>query len=224
MIDTLPASKRERFLSGLWVLIWCAFFLNGLFPIYAEDQPAGTPAATSTPSPTPTPVPKSVRVTLKTSMGDIELDLNGEKAPVTVQNFLQYVDSGFYNDTLFHRVIPKFIIQGGGFTKGMTAKKAGAPITNEAGNGLRNLRGTIGMARDQMINSATSQFYINVADNPFLDHRDNIAKDYGYCVFGKVTKGMDIVDKIAGVPTTTAGIYRNVPKQDIVITETKQTK
>jgi peptidyl-prolyl cis-trans isomerase A (cyclophilin A) len=213
-------SGKKCSLTSLCFLVISIFFLSGLFLSYAENQPADTPASNSTPA----PLPKNVRVALKTSLGDIELELNTEKAPITVQNFLQYIESGFYNDTLFHRTIPKFMIQGGGFTKGMVEKKAQSPIKNEADNGLLNLRGAVGMARNQMVNSATSQFFINVVDNPYLDHRANIARDFGYCVFGKVTKGMEVVDKIANVPSTTIGVYRNVPKQDVVILETKRIK
>jgi peptidyl-prolyl cis-trans isomerase A (cyclophilin A) len=211
-----------RFLLYLLLTV----LIGGFIVVHGANKPTPTPTLDPSPTaqPTPTPLPKTVRATLKTSLGDIELELNAEKAPVTVKNFLQYIDSGFYKDTLFHRVIPKFMIQGGGFTKGMVEKKGQPPIINEAANGLHNTRGTIAMARSQNINSATSQFYINLVDNPYLDQKGNIAKDYGYCVFGKVTKGMDVVDKIAAVPTATVGVYQNVPKQDIVILDTKVIK
>jgi peptidyl-prolyl cis-trans isomerase A (cyclophilin A) len=212
---------------GLIVLVICfglAFIFSTFVFVRGANQPASTPTPSEATTPTPTPLPKTFRATFKTSLGDIELELNAEKAPVTVQNFLQYIESGFYKDTLFHRVIPKFMIQGGGFTKGMIEKKGQPPIINEAANGLSNKRGTIAMARTQNVNSATSQFYINLVDNTYLDHTDNISKNYGYCVFGKVTKGMDIVDKIAAVPTTTVGPYQNVPKQDIVILDVKVSK
>ena len=141
-------------------------------------------------------------VLLTTSAGNIELELDKQKAPVSVQNFVDYVNSGFYNNTTFHRVIPGFMIQGGGFTEQMQQKKPNPPIKNEADNGLRNTRGTIAMARTADKDSATSQFFINVADNAFLDHGQ---RDFGYAVFGKVVKGMDIADKISQVPTHDVG-------------------
>lgn len=163
----------------------------------------------------PAALAANTRVMLTTSAGNIELELYNQKAPVTVDNFLGYVNSGFYNGTLFHRVIPGFMIQGGGFTAAMQQKPTQAPIKNEADNGLRNLRGTIAMARTAEKDSATSQFFINVADNAFLDHGQ---RDFGYAVFGKVIKGMDIVDKISQVRTENVGPYQNVPVKQIVIT------
>jgi peptidyl-prolyl cis-trans isomerase A (cyclophilin A) len=138
-------------------------------------------------------------VVIETSMGDIEILLEPEKAPITVANFLAYVQDGFYDSTIFHRVIPKFMIQGGGMTIELSQKATKAPIKNEAANGLKNYRGTIAMARTNVINSATSQFFINVVDNDFLDHKDNSAEGFGYAVFGKVIKGMDVADQIAAV-------------------------
>jgi peptidyl-prolyl cis-trans isomerase A (cyclophilin A) len=161
------------------------------------------------------------RVLIKTSMGNIKLELNSQKAPVTVDNFLQYVKSRFYDNTIFHRVISNFMIQGGGFTPGLNQKSTNSPIKNEAGNGLKNLRGTIAMARTSIVDSATCQFFINVVDNPFLDHRDNTPDGFGYCVFGKVIEGMDVVDKIKQVPTQTAGAYGDVPVKDVVIISMK---
>ncbi len=144
---------------------------------------------------------KKVKVLMKTSMGDIELELYPDKAPITVANFIAYVKEGFYNGLVFHRVIKNFMIQGGGFDKEGNYKKAThPPIKNEATNGLSNETGTIAMARTNMINSATSQFFINVKDNKFLDHQDNGAR-FGYAVFGKVIKGMDVVHKIENVKT-----------------------
>ena len=156
-------------------------------------------------------------VLIKTSMGNITIELYPEKSPITVENFLTYVKEGFYNGTIFHRVIDGFMIQGGGFEPGMVAKKTNPPIKNEANNGLSNLRGTIAMARTQVIDSATSQFFINLKDNTFLDHRDDTPQGYGYCVFGKVIKGMDVVDKIAKVKTHSVGYYQDVPVNDVVI-------
>ncbi len=157
-------------------------------------------------------------VLLTTSAGNIELELNDQKAPVSVKNFVSYVNSGFYNNTVFHRVIPGFMIQGGGFTADMKEKTAGAPIKNEADNGLHNLRGTIAMARTADPDSATSQFFINVADNAFLDHGQ---RDFGYAVFGKVIKGMDIADSISQVATSNAGPYQNVPSKPVTIISAK---
>jgi cyclophilin family peptidyl-prolyl cis-trans isomerase len=157
------------------------------------------------------------KVLIKTSMGDITLELYPDKAPITVKNFLDYVKEGFYNGTIFHRVIDGFMIQGGGFEPGMIQKKTNPPIKNEADNGLSNLRGTIAMARTQVIDSATSQFFINLKDNTFLDYRDDTPQGYGYCVFGKVIKGMDVVDKIAKVKTHSVGYYQDVPVEDVVI-------
>lgn len=157
-------------------------------------------------------------VLLTTSAGNIELELNNQKAPVSVKNFVDYVNSGFYNNTTFHRVIPGFMIQGGGFTTDMQQKQPNAPIRNEADNGLRNQRGTIAMARTAEKDSATSQFFINVADNAFLDHGQ---RDFGYAVFGKVIKGMDVADKIAQVPTKDVGPYQNVPAKPVVILSAK---
>ncbi len=161
-------------------------------------------------------------VVMKTSMGVIEIELYPDKAPVTVENFLKYVDSGFYDGTIFHRVINNFMIQGGGFTTAFKEKQTFSPIINEANNGLSNSRGTIAMARTSDVNSATSQFFINVIDNTYLDYKSPTAQGYGYCVFGKVIKGMDVVDKIKEVATGTRGYYQDVPKKDIVIKSVKR--
>lgn len=163
----------------------------------------------------------ATQVTMKTSMGDIQIELDDEKAPISTKNFVQYVKTGFYKGTIFHRVIPGFMIQGGGFTADMQQKETNAPIKNEAKNGLKNTRGTIAMARTGVVDSATSQFFINLVDNGMLDHG---ARDYGYAVFGKVTKGMDIVDKIAKQPTISKGMHANVPAQTIIIRDVKVTK
>ncbi|CAM3776149.1 peptidylprolyl isomerase A [Rouxiella silvae] len=157
-------------------------------------------------------------VLLTTSAGNVELELDNAKAPVSVKNFVDYVQAGFYNNTIFHRVIPGFMVQGGGFTANMQQKSTNPPIKNEADNGLRNLRGTISMARTSDKDSATSQFFLNVADNAFLDHGQT---DFGYAVFGKVIKGMDVVDKISSVKTDNVGPYQNVPTTPIVILSAK---
>ncbi|WP_406627973.1 peptidylprolyl isomerase A [Pectobacterium carotovorum] len=160
----------------------------------------------------------TTRVLLTTSAGNIELSLDNQKAPVSVKNFVEYVNNGFYNGTTFHRVIPGFMVQGGGFSGEMSQKATNAPIKNEADNGLRNQRGTIAMARTSDKDSATSQFFINVADNAFLDHGQ---RDFGYAVFGKVVKGMEVVDKISQVPTKNVGPYQNVPTTPVVIQSAK---
>ncbi len=156
-------------------------------------------------------------VSLKTSHGDITLELDAEKAPTSVENFLAYVRDGFYDGTIFHRVISNFMIQGGGMTKDMKSKKTREPIRNEADNGLRNDRGTVAMARTQAVDSATSQFFINVTDNDFLNHRDKTPAGYGYAVFGQVSAGMETVDAIRKVPTGNAGFHQDVPQEPVVI-------
>lgn len=157
------------------------------------------------------------KVQLETVMGSITLELDDNKAPVTVKNFLEYVKSGHFVNTIFHRVIPSFMIQGGGFTPEMTQKPTNGPIKNEAGNGLSNKRGTIAMARTSVVDSATCQFFINTVDNAFLDHTSDTPAGFGYCVFGKVTEGMDIVDKIEKVPTTSCGMHDDVPVEPVII-------
>lgn len=156
-------------------------------------------------------------VVLHTNQGDITLELDQENSPATVANFLQYVRSGHYDDTLFHRVIPDFMIQGGGFAPGMRQKPTRAPVANEAGNGVKNARHTVAMARTSDPHSATAQFFINLADNAFLDYKGPSPQGYGYCVFGKVAGGADIVDRIAGVATGRSGGHENVPAHDVVI-------
>ena len=158
-------------------------------------------------------------VEITTSLGKITVELNADKAPKSVANFLQYAKSGFYNGTIFHRVIPGFMIQGGGFDAGMNQKPTGAPIPNEGRNGLHNLRGTLAMARKPDPNSATAQFFINHNDNDFLDAPGQ--DGWGYAVFGKVTQGMDVVDHIAQVPTSSSGMQQNVPRTPIVIESVK---
>ncbi len=156
-------------------------------------------------------------VRTSTSPGDVEMELYADKAPVSVKNFLGYVDSGFYNGTVFHRVIPSFMIQGGGFEPGMKQKETGAPIQNEADNGLKNTLGTLAMARTMDPHSASAQFFINTTDNDFLNHRAKNARGWGYAVFGKVTKGMDVVMKIAQVKTGPSLGFDDVPVKDVVI-------
>lgn len=157
------------------------------------------------------------RVELKTSMGTIVLELYPGKAPKTVANFLQYVKDGHYQGTQFHRVIDRFMIQGGGFDRNFKEKPTRAPIENEAANGLKNDYGTIAMARRPDPHSASAQFFINVKDNDFLNYRESTARGWGYAVFGKVVSGMDVVDKIAKVATASAGPHQNVPREPVVI-------
>ena len=158
------------------------------------------------------------QVTIETSLGDIKLELNDEKAPVTVENFKTIANSGYYEGTIFHRVINGFMIQGGGLTSDMNNKSSDtSPIQNEANNGLPNDRGTIAMARTMDPHSATSQFFINHKDNGFLNHTGETSQGWGYAVFGKVTEGMEVVDKIADVPTGSSGAYQDVPEEVITI-------
>ena len=156
-------------------------------------------------------------VKLHTNHGVITLELDAEKAPVTVANFLAYVAAGHYDNTVFHRVIDGFMIQGGGFEPGMNQNPTGEQIKNEADNGLKNERGTIAMARTQAPHSATAQFFINVADNAFLNHTSPDLQGWGYCVFGKVSEGMDVVDAIRKVKTGSSGFHQDVPKEDVII-------
>lgn len=160
---------------------------------------------------------KNIMITLKTTLGDIVIELDYDKAPVTAKNFEEYVKSGFYKGTIFHRVIKGFMVQGGGLTADMDNKQTNAPIKNEADNGLKNDRGTIAMARTQDPHSATAQFFINTVDNSFLNFRSKDLNGWGYCVFGKVVKGMDVVDKIEAAKTTTVSYYQDVPVETIEI-------
>lgn len=157
-------------------------------------------------------------VILSTSKGDIKIELYKDKAPITVDNFLSYANEKFYDGTIFHRVIPSFMIQAGGFTADMSQKPTKPPIKNEADNGLRNERGTIVMARTNIIDSATSQFFINQVNNDFLNHGD---RDFGYAVFGKVVEGMDVVDQISAVKTGSKGMHRDVPLEEVIVESVK---
>ncbi len=158
-------------------------------------------------------------ITIVTNQGDIAVELFDESAPISSENFKQYIADGFYAETVFHRVIPNFMIQGGGMAADMNRKKTRTPVKNEAANGEKNLRGTLAMARTGEVDSATSQFFINLRDNTSLDHRD---RNYGYAVFGRVTEGMDIVDKIAGCDTGTVAGHQDVPLDPITIVEVRQ--
>jgi peptidyl-prolyl cis-trans isomerase B (cyclophilin B) len=191
----------------------CALLLAGLWLM---------PAAAATAS--PSQKGKPIMVKLQTNKGDITLELNAEKAPNTVKNFLEYVNSGFYNGTIFHRVINGFMIQGGGFEPGMKQKPVRAPIKNEANNGLTNDAYTLAMARTGDPHSATAQFFINVKDNAFLNHTAATAQGWGYCVFGKVVAGTEVVDAIKQVPTGNSGMFQDVPAQDVVILKAEVVK
>lgn len=194
-----------RAFAPLSVLLTCL----ALAPAAAAQQseePSGEPVSSDL-----------VPVTLHTSKGAIHLELDRGRAPETVENFLRYAEEGHYDGTIFHRVIPGFMIQGGGFTTEMEQKPTHDPIPNEADNGLGNLRGTVAMARTSRPHSATSQFFINVEDNTQLDHRGKTARGWGYAVFGEVVEGMEVVDAIAGVETTSRGGHRNVPVEPVVI-------
>lgn len=158
-------------------------------------------------------------VVLETSQGNIVLELDAEKAPISVKNFLEYVDAGHFDGTIFHRVIPNFMIQGGGFTPDMKQKPTRGPIKNEADNGLKNEAGTIAMARTSVVDSATAQFFINLQSNDFLNHG---GRDYGYAVFGRVVEGMDVVKKIGGVKTGSKGGMGDVPVEPVTITKAKR--
>ena len=158
-----------------------------------------------------------MKATIETSMGTITLELDEAKAPATVENFVQYAKDGFYDGTIFHRVIDGFMIQGGGFTRDMNQKKTRAPIRNEAMNGLKNGRGTIAMARTDVVDSATSQFFINLVDNDFLNFTAPTKEGYGYAVFGKMTDGFEVLDAIGKVRTGRSGYYENVPAETVTI-------
>jgi cyclophilin family peptidyl-prolyl cis-trans isomerase len=184
--------------------------------LLAAAMAAPKPAAATKPAANP-------HVTIETSKGTIVAELYQDKAPITVKNFLTYVHEKFYDGTIFHRVIPNFMIQGGGFSSTMTEKKTHGPIKNEGGNGLGNVRGTLAMARTSAPDSASAQWFINLKDNNFLD-RAQSQDGAGYAVFGKVISGMEVVDAIAGVPTTTKGMFENVPAEAVVIKSIKVTK
>ena len=161
-------------------------------------------------------------VLFETSLGNFEVELFEKEAPISAKNFQDYVDDGFFDGLIFHRVIPGFMIQGGGFEPGMKQKKVKAPIKNEATNGKKNLRGTLSMARTNVVDSATAQFFVNLVDNDFLDHAG--PANYGYAVFGQVTSGMDVIDQIAKVATTNRAGHQNVPAADVVITKAASKK
>lgn len=199
----------KSFISNLIVLTMTVLFISAC----SADEPPAAPEK-------PAAEAGKNMVLLDTNQGKIKIRLFPEKAPVTVQNFLAYVDAGFYNDTVFHRVIPDFVIQGGGFSSGMKRKETRPPIKNEADNGLKNKRATLSMARTNAVNSATSQFFINLKDNDFLDHSD---RSFGYAVFAEVIEGMDVVDKIAKVRTGSTPM-RDCPVEPVIIQTAERMK
>lgn len=193
--------------------------LGAALPVSAQQPKAAEPAKAATAADCLTRLKGSaaMNVKLTTSMGNITVALDAAKAPVSVDNFVKYVQSGHYDGTIFHRVIDGFMIQGGGFTKDMAQKPTQAPIKNEASNGLKNDAYTLAMARTNVRDSATAQFFINVKANDFLNYRDESPQGWGYAVFGKVTEGQDVVDKIRTVRTGNAGMHQNVPLEPVVI-------
>lgn len=164
---------------------------------------------------------KNPVVNISTNKGDIRIELDADKAPISTKNFVDYVNAGHYDGLIFHRVIPGFMIQGGGFDAGMSQKKSNSPIKNEAGNGLKNVVGSIAMARTNVVDSATAQFFINVKDNDFLNHKNTSADGYGYAVFGQVIEGMDVVQAIEKVKTANRGMHQDVPVEAVVINSAK---
>jgi cyclophilin family peptidyl-prolyl cis-trans isomerase len=201
---------RHRIILAIFTLtttLWLAATGFGVAQA-PPTEPKSPPPAAKTANPT---------VILQTSEGVIKVELWEDKAPLTVRNFLRYVDEGFYDGTIFHRVIEGFMIQGGGFTADMKQKETHEPVKNEASASLKNERGTIAMARTNVVDSATAQFFINVKDNANLNHVDESPRGFGYAVFGKVTEGLDVVDRIKAVPTTTVGLYQNVPTKPVLI-------
>ena len=184
----------------VWILILGGLLMAASSPTSAQDNAAP-------------------RVTFETSQGSFTIELYPDKAPQSVENFLEYVDAGFYDDTIFHRVIPNFMVQGGGFTADMQKKPTRAPIQNEADNGLKNDRGTLAMARTGDPHSATAQFFVNVVDNAFLNHTSKDPRGWGYAVFGRVVEGMETVDAIVAVPTGRVGRMSDVPRETVSITK-----
>ena len=205
------------------------FIIAMLSLVFANAPLAGAPQAAAKPqdktriqvpplqAPAPTPAPGNPVAVISTSAGDITVELFKDKAPVSVENFLQYVAEGFYAGTIFHRVKPGFVIQGGGYTADMVERSTRGPILNEAFNGLKHARGTLAMARTRALRSATSQFFINLANNSPFDHRGYSPEDFGYAVFGRVLSGMEVVDKIAATPTGAMDGHDDVPQTPVVI-------
>lgn len=200
--------------------------------LHAQGAPPAPPAPLS-PSTPADPAPEAVAlekeapkalpvVVIETSLGTIKAELFEDKAPISVKNFLNYVDKGFYDGLIFHRVIKGFMVQGGGFSESMQQKQTDAPIKNEAQAEVPNKRGTLAMARTGVVDSATAQFFVNLVDNTFLDHKNKTPQGFGYAVFGQVTEGMDVVDKIAAVQTGTSGPFSDVPTEAVIIKSIKR--
>lgn len=204
-------------MKGPW-LKWTTLFACMALGTALADEPEITDTAIAE----PTDEKENPVVVIKTSKGDITVELFKKEAPYTVENFLRYVEDEFFAGTIFHRVIPGFMIQGGGFDADMNEKPTRAPIKNEAANGLENKRGTLAMARTPVVDSATSQFFINLVDNAFLNYRSPDPRGFGYCVFGRVIDGMDVVDRIAEVRTARSGPHENVPVKPVEITGTER--
>lgn len=192
--------------------------LVGMIPLVSLSAQAAPPS-NSTQKQGVTSMSTAPRVKMSTNQGDFIISLNAEKAPKTVANFLAYVKDGFFDGTIFHRVIDGFMIQGGGFEPGLKQKPTKAPVENEANNGLKNNKYTLAMARTSDPHSATAQFFINVANNDFLNHTAPTPQGWGYAVFGEVVEGQDVIDKMKGVPTGNSGFHQNVPTTDLVITK-----
>jgi peptidyl-prolyl cis-trans isomerase B (cyclophilin B) len=201
-----------------WLRIMRGLVLVGMLPLVSLSAQAAPPS-TSTPKQGVTSMSTNPRVKMTTSLGDIVITLDAAKAPKTVANFLAYVNDGFYNGTVFHRVIDGFMVQGGGFEPGLKQKPTKANVENEANNGLKNNKYTLAMARTSDPHSATAQFFINVANNDFLNHTAPTAQGWGYAVFGEVTEGKDVVDKMKAVATANSGFNQNVPTTDLLITK-----
>lgn len=201
-----------------WLRLMRSLVLVGMLPLVCLSAQAAPPS-TSTPKQGVTSMSTNPRVKMTTSLGDIVITLDAAKAPKTVANFLAYANDGFYNGTIFHRVIDGFMVQGGGFEPGLKQKPTKANVENEANNGLKNNKYTLAMARTSDPHSATAQFFINVANNDFLNHTAPTAQGWGYAVFGEVTEGKDIVDKMRAVATANSGFHQNVPTTDLVITK-----
>lgn len=216
-----PTSCLRPRLTRRLFLCWLALFLGwvNLAQVPSAAGQRGTKPVQVPPmqAPAPEPAPGNPVVAVSTTLGDFTIELFKERAPASVANFLQYVQDGFYPGTVFHRVKSGFMIQGGGFTETLVEKPTRPPIQNEATNGLRNVRGTVAMARTRQLRSATAQWYVNLVDNRMLDHAGYNPDDFGYAVFGRVLAGMDIVDKIAAVKTHTVGELADVPVEAVVI-------
>lgn len=209
-------SIESFFSHGLRIMRGVA--LVGMIPLVSLSAQAASPS-NPTQQQGVTSMSTAPRVKMSTNQGDFIISLNAEKAPKTVANFLAYVKDGFFDGTIFHRVIDGFMIQGGGFEPGLKQKPTKAPVENEANNGLKNNKYTLAMARTSDPHSATAQFFINVANNDFLNHTAPTAQGWGYAVFGEVVEGQDVIDKMKGVPTGNSGFHQNVPKSDLVITK-----